>query len=74
MACMILKLILGLHAPRLAQFYDKFQIRANILDLLEYLWEVPSHRRAWIAVCPAPGSLLGLSACGKSRQQLGALV
>ncbi|CAN6574695.1 unnamed protein product [Malus baccata var. baccata] len=29
------------------QFYDKFNIRHNIAELLEYLWHVPSHRNAW---------------------------
>ncbi|KAG9144496.1 hypothetical protein Leryth_025015 [Lithospermum erythrorhizon] len=29
------------------QFYDKFNIRHNIAGLLEYLWQVPSHRNAW---------------------------
>ncbi|PKI47934.1 hypothetical protein CRG98_031718 [Punica granatum] len=29
------------------QFYDKFSIRHNIAELLEYLWQVPSHRNAW---------------------------
>ncbi|XP_045811335.1 probable ubiquitin conjugation factor E4 isoform X2 [Trifolium pratense] len=29
------------------QFYDKFNIRHNIAELLEYLWNVPSHRSAW---------------------------
>lgn len=29
------------------QFYDKFNIRHNIAGLLEYLWDVPSHRNAW---------------------------
>ncbi|CAK8533454.1 unnamed protein product [Lathyrus sativus] len=29
------------------QFYDKFNIRHNIAELLEYLWNVPSHRNAW---------------------------
>ncbi|XP_023527242.1 probable ubiquitin conjugation factor E4 [Cucurbita pepo subsp. pepo] len=29
------------------QFYDKFNIRHNIAELLEYLWQVPSHRSAW---------------------------
>lgn len=29
------------------QFYDKFNIRHNISELLEYLWTVPSHRNAW---------------------------
>ncbi|XP_024033127.1 probable ubiquitin conjugation factor E4 [Morus notabilis] len=29
------------------QFYDKFNIRYNIAELLEYLWQVPSHRNAW---------------------------
>ncbi|GAB2287734.1 E3 ubiquitin-protein ligase pub1 [Dionaea muscipula] len=29
------------------QFYDKFNIRHNISELLEYLWQVPSHRNAW---------------------------
>eukprot|EP00252_Welwitschia_mirabilis_P016789 TRINITY_DN3721_c0_g1_i3.p1 TRINITY_DN3721_c0_g1~~TRINITY_DN3721_c0_g1_i3.p1 ORF type:complete len:421 (+),score=80.73 TRINITY_DN3721_c0_g1_i3:187-1263(+) len=29
------------------QFYDKFNIRHNIAELLEYLWDVPSHRNAW---------------------------
>ncbi|XVE83728.1 hypothetical protein DITRI_Ditri16bG0109600 [Diplodiscus trichospermus] len=29
------------------QFYDKFNIRHNISELLEYLWQVPSHHNAW---------------------------
>jgi ubiquitin conjugation factor E4 B len=29
------------------QFYDKFNIRHDIAELLEYLWDVPSHRNAW---------------------------
>ncbi|XP_021905344.1 probable ubiquitin conjugation factor E4 [Carica papaya] len=29
------------------QFYDKFDIRHNIAELLEYLWQVPSHCNAW---------------------------
>ncbi|XP_022868548.1 probable ubiquitin conjugation factor E4 [Olea europaea var. sylvestris] len=29
------------------QFYDKFNIRHNISELLEYLWQVPSHRNVW---------------------------
>ncbi|KAH9298077.1 hypothetical protein KI387_029759, partial [Taxus chinensis] len=29
------------------QFYDKFNIRHHIAELLEYLWQVPSHRNAW---------------------------
>ncbi|XP_078436752.1 U-box domain-containing protein [Wolffia australiana] len=29
------------------QFYDKFTIRHNIAELLEYLWDVPSHRNAF---------------------------
>eukprot|EP01018_Ginkgo_biloba_P036582 Gb_15414 [translate_table: standard] len=29
------------------QFYDKFNIRHNIAELLEYLWQVPSHHNAW---------------------------
>ncbi|KAL2327600.1 hypothetical protein Fmac_021027 [Flemingia macrophylla] len=29
------------------QFYDKFNIRHNIAELLKYLWQVPSHRNAW---------------------------
>eukprot|EP00258_Populus_trichocarpa_P039191 XP_024455210.1 probable ubiquitin conjugation factor E4 isoform X2 [Populus trichocarpa] len=29
------------------QFYDKFNIRHNIAELLEYLWLVPSHRDIW---------------------------
>ncbi|KAJ3673125.1 hypothetical protein LUZ60_006499 [Juncus effusus] len=28
------------------QFFDRFNIRHNIAELLEYLWEVPSHRNA----------------------------
>lgn len=32
------------------QFYDKFNIRHNIAELLEYLWQVPSHHNAWIKV------------------------
>ncbi|XP_058081024.1 probable ubiquitin conjugation factor E4 isoform X4 [Magnolia sinica] len=28
-------------------FYDKFNIRHNIAELLEYLWNVPSHCNAW---------------------------
>ncbi|KAF6135192.1 hypothetical protein GIB67_035263 [Kingdonia uniflora] len=30
-----------------SQFYDKFNIRHNIVELLEYLWSVPNHRDAW---------------------------
>ncbi|KAJ7561846.1 hypothetical protein O6H91_03G043800 [Diphasiastrum complanatum] len=29
------------------QFYDKFNIRHNIAELLEYLWLVPCHHNAW---------------------------
>ena len=29
------------------QFYDKFNIRHNIAELLEYLWKVPNHQNAW---------------------------
>ncbi|KAL3525885.1 hypothetical protein ACH5RR_014257 [Cinchona calisaya] len=29
------------------RFYDKFNIRHNIAELLEYLWQVPSHENAW---------------------------
>ncbi|KAF6147312.1 hypothetical protein GIB67_009795 [Kingdonia uniflora] len=29
------------------QFYDNFNILHNIVDLLEYLWQIPSHRKAW---------------------------
>ncbi|XP_015077906.1 probable ubiquitin conjugation factor E4 [Solanum pennellii] len=29
------------------QFYDKFNIRHNIAELLEYLWQVPNHQNAW---------------------------
>lgn len=29
------------------QFYDKFNIRHNIAELLECLWKVPSHQNAW---------------------------
>ncbi|OAY80595.1 putative ubiquitin conjugation factor E4 [Ananas comosus] len=29
------------------QFFDKFTIRHNIAELLEYLWDVPSHNNAW---------------------------
>ncbi|XVF60552.1 hypothetical protein PTKIN_Ptkin08bG0057000 [Pterospermum kingtungense] len=29
------------------QFYDKFNIRHNIAELLEYLWQVPSHCNTW---------------------------
>lgn len=29
------------------QFYDKFNIRHNIAELLEYLWDVPSHHNCW---------------------------
>uniref|UniRef100_A0A0D6R1N6 RING-type E3 ubiquitin transferase n=1 Tax=Araucaria cunninghamii TaxID=56994 RepID=A0A0D6R1N6_ARACU len=29
------------------QFYDKFNIRHHIAELLEYLWEVASHRNKW---------------------------
>jgi Ubiquitin elongating factor core len=30
----------------LVQFFDRFNIRHNIAELLEYLWEVPSHKNA----------------------------
>ncbi|KAJ7974348.1 Ubiquitin conjugation factor like [Quillaja saponaria] len=29
------------------QFYDKFNIRHNIAELLEYLWQIPCHHNAW---------------------------
>jgi ubiquitin conjugation factor E4 B len=29
------------------QFYDKFNIRRNIADILEYLWKIPAHQAAW---------------------------
>lgn len=32
------------------QFYDKFSIRHNIGELLEYLWTIPAHQTAWVAV------------------------
>lgn len=38
--CVLLNIIL-------VQFFDKFTIRHNIAELLEYLWDVPSHRNAW---------------------------
>ncbi|KAG6550550.1 hypothetical protein Mapa_007919 [Marchantia paleacea] len=42
------------------QFYDKFNIRHNISELLEYLWLVPSHHNSWkqIAVTEEKGSYL----------------
>ncbi|CAK9231327.1 unnamed protein product [Sphagnum troendelagicum] len=42
------------------QFYDKFNIRHNIAELLEYLWLVPSHHDAWkkIAIMEEKGSYL----------------
>jgi len=30
------------------QFYDKFNIRHNIGELLEYLWSLPSHQERWV--------------------------
>ncbi|KAJ0973800.1 hypothetical protein J5N97_015765 [Dioscorea zingiberensis] len=32
------------------QFFDKFTIRHNIAELLEYLWNVPSHRNTWMKI------------------------
>ncbi|KAL3691495.1 hypothetical protein R1sor_005146 [Riccia sorocarpa] len=42
------------------QFYDKFNIRHNISELLEYLWQVPSHHNSWkqIAVTEERGAYL----------------
>ncbi|CAM6096554.1 unnamed protein product [Calypogeia fissa] len=42
------------------QFYDKFNIRHNIAELLEYLWDVPSHHNCWkqIAVTEERGAYL----------------
>ncbi|KAG0558710.1 hypothetical protein KC19_10G048000 [Ceratodon purpureus] len=42
------------------QFYDKFNIRHNIAELLEYLWSVPSHHNSWkqIAMKEEKGSYL----------------
>jgi len=34
-------------------FYDKFNIRYHIGELLEYLWQVPTHRESWKAVAAA---------------------
>ncbi|XWS32925.1 hypothetical protein CRYUN_Cryun22dG0032500 [Craigia yunnanensis] len=36
------------------QFYDKFSIRHNIAELLEYLWQVPSHHNSWKQVGHLP--------------------
>lgn len=33
--------------PLVLQFYDKFNIRHNIANILEYLWKVPAHQAAW---------------------------
>ncbi|KAL2898674.1 putative ubiquitin conjugation factor E4 [Bienertia sinuspersici] len=35
------------------QFYDKFNIRHYIAELLEYLWQVPSHRNVWRQIAKA---------------------
>lgn len=32
------------------KFYDKFSIRHNIGELLEYLWSVPEHRETWVRI------------------------
>ena len=29
------------------RFYDKFNIRHNIAELVKYMWSVPSHHNAW---------------------------
>lgn len=39
--------LIGLFVSCPMQFYDKFDIRHNIAELLEYLWQVPSHCNAW---------------------------
>ncbi|EXB38051.1 putative ubiquitin conjugation factor E4 [Morus notabilis] len=41
------RIILIILVKYLVHFYDKFNIRYNIAELLEYLWQVPSHRNAW---------------------------
>lgn len=40
----------------LVQFFDRFNIRHNIAELLEYLWGVPSHRNALRQVSHLLGS------------------
>ena len=38
------------------QFYDKFNIRYQIGEILEYAWKVEPHRRAWaqLALADSP--------------------
>uniref|UniRef100_A0A061QXI9 RING-type E3 ubiquitin transferase n=1 Tax=Tetraselmis sp. GSL018 TaxID=582737 RepID=A0A061QXI9_9CHLO len=35
------------HTGRNTEFYEKFNIRHNIGEILEYTWNVPKHREAW---------------------------
>ncbi|KAJ0042436.1 hypothetical protein Pint_19137 [Pistacia integerrima] len=48
-ASLSLVLALGIESI-FVMFYDKFNIRHNIAELLEYLWQVPSHRNAWMQI------------------------
>ncbi|CAI7757376.1 unnamed protein product, partial [Closterium sp. NIES-54] len=41
-------------------FYEKFNTRFEIADLLEYLWDVPCHRSAWIHVSARSASCCSL--------------
>lgn len=40
---------------RHAQFYEKFQMRASISEVLEYLWDIKEHNDAWKEVAEAEG-------------------
>lgn len=33
-----------------SQFYDKFDIRHKIAELLQYLWQIPGHHEAWLKI------------------------
>jgi len=38
------------------QFYDKFNIRHRIGEMLEYLWSIPSHREKWKSLAESQAS------------------
>lgn len=34
-------------AGRNTEFYEKFNIRQNVGEILEYTWNIPLHKEAW---------------------------
>jgi len=43
------------HTGRNTEFYEKFNIRHNIGEILDYTWNIPLHRKAWKAAAEDGG-------------------